>query len=44
MNVVAISRPPPGVLVMRIVEGPTSVFEVVKFEVVKERMLDVVAF
>lgn len=42
MNVVAVSTPPPGVLVTRIVEGPATVFDVVKLETVKERMRDVV--
>lgn len=40
MKVVAVSTPPPGVLVMRIIEGPATVFDVVKLETVKERMLD----
>lgn len=43
-TVVALTTPPPGVLVMRIVEGSTTVFDVVKLEMVKERRLDVVPF
>lgn len=36
MIVVAVSMPPPGVLVMSTVEGAAMVFEVVKFETLKE--------
>jgi hypothetical protein len=39
-TVVALTVPPPGVLVMRIVEG-TVVFEVVRLERVIDRMLEV---